>query len=302
MTSSIEKTIRSAPSTVDKLPTKSEAAKYLESNEIDYFLKVLVKEVLLQSPEDPISFAMTFFRRVRNCTYITNRDISFIRESRYNRGSFIIICREMFAKLLQLDFTAYDFFNIIDLCFQGFTVSYISKIVAYLDPSVTSETLDQYKYRVQHLLCGLEFFIFYENWLNELTGLVSKTSEAGVDFPVVKRTIPLRTLRNWVKSLRYDLLSGPNKEIILSLADELAEQFPEADIPVETIRRALILNERVREELSSALPKVAMDTSVESTHSSSAVAVIGSTFTATAAVAATSTIATGVISQDDTEE
>lgn len=244
---------------------KVEAARYLEATEIDYFLKVLVREVLTFNPEDPIAFAVNFFRRVRNCTYITNRDLSFIRESQYNRGSFIIVCRAMFAKFPSLEVTIFDFFNIIDLCFQGFSVQYFSRVAFSLDPVTPGDTPEQAKYNVRHLLSSLEFFIYYESWMNELISLVSKSVEVGAEFPLVKKSVSLRILKEWAKSLRYELLVGPSKEILLSVADALAEQESELEIPIESIRRALLLNERVHEELSSKLPKVVMECATNTT-------------------------------------
>jgi len=234
---------------------KFESLKYLESVEIEYFLRLLLKEVIANNPEDPLGFASLFFRKIRTCQYVLSKDVNFIRESIHNRGSFIVCVMEAFSGFPEgTEMSLFEFSSFLGLTYSGFSIEILQNFASALDPSAVGEALDANKYNLNHLLSSLYFWILYENWLVELEKLSqakdSTTKKEGL------KNISLPAVLSWLKSLRYDEgVCGPPRDILTALLNELMELRGESDMNYDRLRQVFFLNSAIQADILTKIPK-----------------------------------------------
>ena len=229
---------------------RSECLRYLESSEVDYFLKNLVKEVISVNPEDPIVYAANFFRRIRDCKFVLSRDLSFIRESHYNRGCFVVCVKDAFSKFpTDSDVTLFEFSSFLELLFRGFGVSTIEIFAAALEPSVKDE--ESTRYKIVHLQYSLYFWIVYEFWLQEISEICEVKNN--------RKYVDLVNIINWVKSQRSQFVC-PSKEIVVSVLNEMLYRG-ETDLSFRRLRNFFFLSSALHDDLCLKLPKQSVATS-----------------------------------------
>lgn len=227
--------------------------RYLEAVEIEYFLKLLLKEVILISPDDHLAFSATFFRRLRTCQYILGKDLSFIRESHYNRLSFVFCCRDAFSGFSDVkEMSLYEFACFLDLAFPGFNEKSLEEFATVLEPMVQTPTSKTYDF--QHLQQSLYFWIVYEKWLHELSGLC-KGVDISIDIKATRKVANLATLLKWVNSERYDITLSPSKDLVVKIFTEIFERQVEPEISFDRLKQYLFLNSSLHSDLLSKLPK-----------------------------------------------
>jgi hypothetical protein len=282
---------------------------------MDFFLKNLIKDVLTNNPEDPFVYASHYFRKIKLCQHIISKDLKFIRESQYNRASFIVCLRSAFCGFTSAaEMTIFELNSFICVMFTGFSVHYVELFATVLDPTQRHENPNFNKYNLFQLLKALYFTVLYENWLNELSTFTDTKSD--------RKMINLRDLLQWVKtsSANYNLsynTAVPDKKFIIPLIEEFidiydnnissressdgngpnAYGYGENEMSFQKIKRSFFLNNLLQNEIISKLPLGHQPPNTTSSPSFST----SSTATTAAAVIASSPVNV-VVSTDEGEE
>ena len=228
---------------------------HVQENEEEVFSKIsdLTKEILIYNPEDIYNFSIIFFRKLRSCQHVLSKDLSFIRESKYNRQSFVVCLVEAFSGFPEnTEMTIYEFSAFIELSFSGFTVDLLEDFYLFLEPSPIDSLTEIKKYKLNHLLSSLYFWIVYENWLNELSSF-SKGIDIGKES---KKTVNIPAVLAWADSSRYDLNYAPPKEIIVTLLSGILEFRGESVIYLDKLKQMLFLNTAIQSDILEKLPKI----------------------------------------------
>jgi len=69
---------------------------YLQSSEIDFFIRHLFTQVAAVKPEDSIQFSVDYFKRIQSCHHVLGAEYSFIASCKTNRRAFIFCLMETF--------------------------------------------------------------------------------------------------------------------------------------------------------------------------------------------------------------
>ena len=69
---------------------------FLQSSEINFFLRHLFSQAVALRPDDSIDFAMKFFKRIQSCHHVLGADYAYIGATKSNRRAFIFCLIELF--------------------------------------------------------------------------------------------------------------------------------------------------------------------------------------------------------------
>ena len=262
----------SNPSSSSSSSISNECLKYFESTEIEYFVRTLISEILTGNPDDPTMYAAQFFRKVRLCQHVVSRDLKFIRESHYNRISFVVCIKNAFSGFLAGDscldvsiepgssksgdaeMTIFEFSSFVSLLFQGISIHFVELFAAVLEPSQRHESnISLSTFYISHLLSALYFTVVYENWLNELSAFSEVKNN--------RKVVELRSILLWIDTPAYHSTRGPDKALFSRLIEELitARQGKgDSEISFKRLKRHMFLDECLQKEIINKLPRAAM--------------------------------------------
>ena len=196
---------------------------------------------------------------MKSCQHVVSRDLKFIRESQYNRASFVVCIREAFSGFASDgEMTIYEFSSFIALLFQGFSVHFIEHFAAVLEPTHKSDNPSLIKYNISHLQQGLFFTILYENWLNELC--------AHSDTKTGKKIVDLQGVFQWLKMFQVNgstrevesarnSMSTPNCDVLIALVEEFMDIHSDSEMSLNKFKRSLFLNSQLQREIVTRLPR-----------------------------------------------
>ena len=247
---------------------KNECLNYLETTEIEYFIRTLISEVMAVNPDDPIIYASQFFRRVRFCQHVLSRDLKFIRESHYNRASFVVCIMNAFSGFLESDgaeMTIFELSSFISLLFQGISVHFVELFAAVLEPSQKHESnISLSKFYLSHLLSALYFTVMYENWLNELSAFCEIKNN--------RKVVDLRSILLWVGTPAYLKTRGPDKALFSNFVEDTIttrQAKGDGEISFKRLKRYIFLNDAFQRDIVDKLPNIRTDSGRKSSRQTS---------------------------------
>ena len=258
----------SSTSSTSFFAIKDECLNYFESTEIEYFVRTLISEIITRSPEDPIMYAAQFFRKVRLCQHVVSRDLKFIRESQYNRISFVVCVKNAFSgftagvvpsetggvKEGKSEMTIFELSTFVSLLFEGISVHFVELFAAVLEPSQRNESnISLSRFYLSHLLSALYFTVVYECWLNELSGFCEVKNG--------RKVVDLRNVLVWIDTPAYYSTKGPDKALFSKFIEEVINSRKakgDSEISFKRLKRYMFLNETLQNEIMDKLPKEAV--------------------------------------------
>jgi hypothetical protein len=137
---------------------------YLDSSEINFFIKNLFAQVSILRPEDSVEYAFQYFIKVRSCQNVLGADYGFISGCNKNRRAFVFCLIELFKTFSDdEEMSINECHQIIEMICPNFPTTIMPSVVSSLE--VKNANASPPKYRHGDMRVSLYFHIIYDEWL-----------------------------------------------------------------------------------------------------------------------------------------
>ena len=137
---------------------------YLDSSEINFFIKNLFAQVSMLRPEDSVEYAFQYFIKVRSCQNVLGADYGFISGCNKNRRAFVFCLIELFKTFSDdEEMSINECHQIIEMICPNFPTTIMPSVVSSLE--VKNANASPPKYRHGDMRVSLYFHIIYDEWL-----------------------------------------------------------------------------------------------------------------------------------------
>ena len=122
-----------------------------------------MSQAAYQKPEEPADFAQHYFEKIRSGFHVVGADYpSYISACSYNRRSFVHCLMKAFSGFSgSTEFTAFEFFHLIELLSPSFPRSLVIDAVHAARPSIPFSDIDNVKLSFKELSFTVYVFILF---------------------------------------------------------------------------------------------------------------------------------------------